>query len=254
MDVIISKILESGFTRTDEPISEGNQVVVHAIAGSGKTRLIKELLDAHNFIRAYTHGPVPSRGISGRSVIKATSQPPQGLPEGTYTILDEYLAGPSEGYHCLLADPFQYAQEPKRAHFIGTHSHRFGRNTAALLTSLGFTCSSARSDVVLHTDYWKFRPTGQAIAFQAEVCANLRANNLEHTNDTEALGKTYKEVAFYHTDWEELKEEDYPDRHKLYICLTRHRSKLTLVSPDHPNYPQVVQQVTPASDAPTTSS
>ena len=54
MNHFINLLLTKGFVRTNEPLE--STLVVHAVAGAGKSTLIRQFLSEHPNARAYTHG------------------------------------------------------------------------------------------------------------------------------------------------------------------------------------------------------
>ncbi|KAB1721163.1 TGBp1 family protein [Klebsiella pneumoniae] len=226
MDIVVGLIVEAGFKRTSVSLDFAKPVVVHAVAGAGKTRLIKEILEKVPEAVAYTFGTPDSATLTGRRV--------QGIKErvakktGQLEIIDEYLAAKEQlvGANFLFADPQQYEQIAQEAHLIKAETHRFGKQTASLLCSLNFTCISQRVDTINIENIWKAKLRGQVIAWEPTVCRLLTNHSQPHAHPQEVIGHTYEEVTIVTSD---LYSAAHP-RHLIYIALTRHRYRLTIAS------------------------
>ena len=90
MDTLISLLTANGYSRTDLPISK--PLVVHAVAGAGKTTLIREFLKLHPSVNAQTLG-TPDKPNLSRKMIRQYSMP----KANHFNILDEYCAQPLKG-------------------------------------------------------------------------------------------------------------------------------------------------------------
>lgn len=227
MEIVLSNILDFGFKRTKLPLTNKQLIVIHAIAGAGKSTLIRRILENVPEAQAYTHGVPDSQTLSGRR-IKAYSERP--ATPGPLDIIDEYLGGSFTGAKVILCDPYQYSETAQEAHFTQNTSKRFGRNTAKLLRSLEFDVESEREDVLLTTDIWQEEIQGTIIAYEEEVQQWVSAHGAICLHPREIRGKTFQETTVICTDLQVCCEEL---RHLLYVALTRHRTKLIIASQGH---------------------
>lgn len=205
----------SAYTRTSQPIS--SPLVVHAVAGSGKTSIVREILHSAPSQVAVTYGTPDPVNLSGHSI---------GLPKPGADIVDEYLAAPDlTGAKLVLADPLQHKREPLRAHFVSRNTKRFGKETCELLQSLGVDIVSELEDTVLFADAYSVDPEGVIIALGQDAVQLLEDHHAEFLRPCQVLGSTYDVVTVL-TD-APLEEQDFTDR---YIACSRHRTKLLVLS------------------------
>nr|QQG34571.1 TGB1 [Phyllanthus potexvirus 1] len=233
MDKLVSRLLEENFVRTVEPISPEKPLVIHGVAGCGKTRLLEQLAETVPDLHVFTTQTSQGQTLSGRRI---TSLPPDFVPvPGNLYFLDEYIGTAGlERFNALFADPLQYNSEPCLAHFVKPVSHRFGKLTAELIsTRLKIPVSSDRSDVLITEDIWRHVNVGQAITLEDDVHQLLSSQGLSHIRAADARGLTFDQVSLYTKSpyFEEV------EQHLAYIGLTRHRYKLYIVCPDHSDYP-----------------
>lgn len=227
MEILLSNILDAGFKRTKLPLTNKELIVVHAVAGAGKSTLIRRILENLPEAQAYTYGAADPQTLSGRRIKSITDRP--AVP-GPLDIIDEYLGGGYEGARVVFCDPYQYQGNALEAHFILNHSRRFGRNTARLLRSLEFDVESDREDVLLTTDIWQEEIQGNIIAYEPEVATWVAAHGAKCLIPEEIRGKTFQEATVVCTDLQLCCQEL---RHLLYVALTRHRTKLIIASQEH---------------------
>nr|ABV56204.1 ORF2 [Apple stem pitting virus] len=222
METVLSLFNEFGFERTVEPLSD--PIVVHAVPGSGKTTLIKQALLRNHNIEAVTFGVTEKANIHG-TYIKKARQGQRG--RGNYSILDEYLSDEySTGFNCLFSDPYQNHGDCLGAHFMGRCSHRFGNQTVQLLRDLGYNIASSKVDMVEKKNIFQLiDPEGVVLCLEKEVEDFLKWHNVEYKLPCQVGGATYDTVAFIHD--KPLENLVGPD---LFVALTRHKSKLVLVS------------------------
>ena len=99
MEHLIALLTANGYTRTDSPLSK--PLVVHAVAGAGKTTLIRDFLRTHSMTNAQTLG-TPDKPNLTRKMIRQYSMP----RANHFNILDEYCAQPLKGsWDAVFADP-----------------------------------------------------------------------------------------------------------------------------------------------------
>lgn len=204
----------SSYNRTSEPTNF--PIVVHAVAGSGKTTIIRNILQAHPTLTAVTFGTPDPINLAGRRIAPPTTPA---------DIVDEYLAGPTQpSAKLLLADPLQHRADPLRAHFTCNRTQRFGRDTCKLLNSLGVDVLSDKEDEVTYADAYIAEPEGTIIALGEDSAQLLSDHSVEFLLPCQALGLTFDVVTVL-TD-APLEEQDFTSR---YIACSRHRKKLLIL-------------------------
>ncbi|QPI34839.1 TGBp1 [Camellia ringspot associated virus 4] len=228
MEILFDKLVCAGFERTKERIRD--HIIVHCVAGAGKSTLIREIVTEFPHIEAYTLGVPDLINLSG-SRIKGISEYSEGKEQNRAIILDEYLER-SVPFKCIgyFADPNQYEAKPERAHFICSTSLRFGSNTAELISSLGFPCKSVKQDIIKFESIFRhnFESEDVIVTFEPEIEKLLTDHKVEFKSYCEIRGSTFDSVCFI-TLGERFTEKD---KYKAYICLTRHRKSLTILTPD----------------------
>lgn len=132
-------LLQSGFERTDEPLPEKGWIC-HAVAGAGKTHLLRTWLKRNHWARVHTtqHPDPPDQ--AGRHITDII--PEEVQQDGLITVLDEY--GQSTwipGYHAYFTDPLQ-AVTVRRAHFTNRYSRRVPKVVTSYLRLLGYDIHS----------------------------------------------------------------------------------------------------------------
>lgn len=227
MEIILSTILDFGFKRTKIPLGERSLIIVHAVAGAGKSTLIRKILEEVPESQAYTHGAPDPQSLSGRR-IKAYSTRPN--TPGPLDIIDEYLGGDYPDAKLIFCDPYQYTTTALEAHFTQNTSKRFGKNTAKLLRALDFNVESDREDIVLTTDIWQEEIQGTLIAYEPEVVNWVTAHGAICFPAEDIRGRTFPETTLVCTNLRNCCEEL---RHLLYVALTRHKTKLVIASQEH---------------------
>nr|UZP17025.1 ORF2 [Blueberry scorch virus]UZP17035.1 ORF2 [Blueberry scorch virus] len=223
MDVLVKYLVKNNFERLSSNLSL--PIVVHSVPGAGKSTLIRELIAADPRFCALTFGKADPPNLSGvciRSAIGITSCP-------EFTLVDEYLEGeiPS-GSFAVFADPLQGGPGlPLRAHFIKKTSHRFGSQTSALLTSLGFEVEASGEDCVEIADIFQRDPEGVVLYHESDIGDLLAAHSVEAHCIKEVRGQTFDSVTF-------VTAESAPilDRALSFQCLTRHRKNLLILCPN----------------------
>nr|QIJ97109.1 Triple gene block protein 1 [papaya mottle-associated virus] len=223
MNVLIDKLSELGYSRTDLPLRD--LIVVNCVPGAGKTSLIRELVRQNQIIEAFTTGPGEEPDISGTAIRKWEGVTDQSR----FTILDEYqnLEEVPKGVQALFGDPSQCNKGlALRPHWFKRESHRFGKNTAELLRKIGYSLESEREDEVQIGDIFKVEPEGQIICCESEVEELLVKHNADFLKLCEVIGKTFDKVTFITScRFEEAVKANH------YVCLSRHKTKLLILCP-----------------------
>nr|QYF50143.1 MAG: putative triple gene block protein 1 [Sichuan alphaflexivirus 1] len=219
----LKNLLESfGFRRTDRPLS--HPLVIHAIAGAGKTTLINKFLAEGRNIEVVTPGKAPDSTLT---YCENTS-----TEELALKVLDEYQAYPHrEAFDVLIGDPLQGGDLPVfEPHYLKEESHRFGVETCKLLKAAGIHAISSKPDTVIVRHYIGAEPEGQLIAVDTEGKKYLESFGLNPKFPLEVLGETFPIVTVLLT----RRIKEYP-RHLVYIAFSRHSSRLIVLSPNAPD-------------------
>nr|QLJ11035.1 TGB1 [Clover yellow mosaic virus] len=228
MNTLTNLLLSEGYTRTTKPLSE--PLIIHAVAGAGKSTLIRKLLAQSDTYRAHTNGPPDPPTPACTSIIPFTSNPPQH----TFNILDEYPIGQSKGYKALFADILQHRNNHQSPHFIKTISHRLGPSTAKLIREtlnipLEGTGEAELKSILPVLGSPLF---GTLTALTPEVAAFINDHGAKFYCPDQVLGLEFPVVTVLST----LPLTSLPDQSATYIALSRHTQELHVRSPDPP-YP-----------------
>nr|QBQ82431.1 TGB1 [Lily virus X] len=202
--------------RTHVPLSI--PIVVHTVAGHGKTTLVRQILAQKPDVIARTYGRPDPPHLTGVGILG---------PEGDAHIVDEYPAGDLSKHPSailILADPLQHRRPSRPAHYISEETARFGTETCKLLSTLSIHCTSTHSDQVQEHDIFSFEPEGVIISLGQEATDLLRAHKAEFLLPCQTLGETFDTVTLV-TD-RPLQEQDPID---AYIAVTRHRKVLHIL-------------------------
>uniref|UniRef100_A0AAU6MW33 Triple gene block 1 n=1 Tax=Saffron betaflexivirus 1 TaxID=3119434 RepID=A0AAU6MW33_9VIRU len=220
MNKILSRLEALGYRRTKLDISK--PIIIHSVAGSGKTTLIEKISKEISSVSAYTTATA-RKDLSGTLIEKF----PCKLADCQIKILDEYpLAEKSDfcKFDLLFCDPYQYSSNTEQAHYILEDSFRIGRETSAFLRKIGFSIQSTKEDIFKEENIYRGEPEGVVICNSSEVSKLLERHSLEFKFYCEVIGEEFDTVTFV---TEKSLEEigDYKD----YICLTRHSRKLKIL-------------------------
>nr|WAB21283.1 triple gene block protein 2 [Banmivirus BanMMV] len=211
-------IKNSGFVATDNPITD--RIVIHGVAGSGKSTLTRELIKDSNFnvVNALSDEKFNLIGQYIKKELIAF--------EDKINILDEYLSvDHHEGFQVLLADPFQYTQKPYLANFIKKQSHRFKRELVPILSELGIEVEAEEAGLgITRGSAYDIEPKGQVICIEEEVAKYVSEHGLNVCYPRCVQGQEFEVVTLYHKrNLQELNRSD------LYIALTRVKKELRLL-------------------------
>nr|BDX36216.1 triple gene block protein 1 [Plantago asiatica mosaic virus]BDX36221.1 triple gene block protein 1 [Plantago asiatica mosaic virus] len=230
MDIVISALTANNFQRTNIPISK--PLVVHAVAGAGKTTLIQNLLPEHPNLSAQTAGSPQAPNLTGAFIRKLT------CPESNkINLLDEYAAlQPLKGsWDVVLADPLQHPGLALRPHFVKSVSHRLCPETTKLISKLICPCTSSRSEAsqIEFSGLFDGPLRGTIIALDQVAHDLLTAHGAPFLCPSAALGLEFDTVTVVASQ----PLEAIQDKVGLYISLSRHRQQLYVRSPPpHPTY------------------
>nr|WAB21408.1 triple gene block protein 2 [Banmivirus BanMMV] len=207
-----------GFVATNNPITD--KIVIHGVAGCGKSTLTKELIKDSNFnvVNALSDEKFD---LTGRYIRR---EPIASVDK--INVLDEYLSVDNhEGFQVLLADPFQYNQKPYLANYINRKSHRFKKELVPILSELGIEVEVEEGGLnIIRGSAYDIEPKGKVICIEEEVARYVSEHGLDILYPRCVQGQEFEVVTFYHR--EELKELCRSD---LYIALTRVKKELRLL-------------------------
>lgn len=224
MDLLVDLLNKYSFTRVNSKLSA--PVVVHCVPGAGKTSLIRELIKLDSRFVAYTAGLEDEPHLSGRWIRKFNGV----VDDNKFVILDEYtlLTDLPSGLFAIFGDPIQSCTGVvQSADFVCNISRRFGKSTALFLRELGFDVVAEGADQVEVANIYKVDPIEQVVYFEQEVGCLLRLHQVDCKHYTEIVGQTFEKVTFVSGE-----SNLRANRVEAYQCMTRHRSKLLILTPD----------------------
>nr|ASJ27556.1 TGB1 [Asian prunus virus 1] len=225
MEFVYDKLIAAGYIRTILQIDF--PLIVHCVAGAGKSTLIREIIESDSRFEAFTYGvpdPVNLSGIRIRGAEELVN-----ARSDSFKIIDEYIGQHRpEGTAVCFADPNQFPYSSPNAHFTCYQSKRFGDQTCAFLGKLDCAAFSYKSDQIIFETVFEGSIEGQIVCYEEEVFDLLDRHRADYKRDCQIRGSTFDVVTFI-TASETFKPED---RYKVYLCLTRHRSVLRILSPE----------------------
>ncbi|UXX34104.1 triple gene block protein 1 [Pseudostellaria heterophylla carlavirus 2] len=227
MDVLIKRLLDSGFER--HVVESRGYLIVSCVPGAGKSTFIRDLIASDSRFVACTFGKPDKISNAGNRILDVRAVEDYN---GAYLICDEFQEGDWKALKacCFFGDLEQsfLDQGNIKPNFTLTKTLRFGSSTCTLLQSFGFKITSEKQDEVLinSPENAIIHPNIIAIGTQAEKL--LCYYRLEFKRPGEVRGCTFDKVTLltdYNTITEELRSE-------FYVALTRHRACLEIVCPD----------------------
>nr|QVD99726.1 triple gene block protein 2 [Banmivirus BanMMV] len=211
-------IEQSGFLATGNSIAD--KIVIHGVAGCGKSALTQELIKDNNF---NVVNPLSKEefDISGRYISRELI-----TLDNKINVLDEYLSVDChQGFQVLLADPFQYKKIPYQANYIKNLSHRFKRELIPILLEIGVEVEAESEGLkLLRGSAYEFEPKGTIISTEEDVIEYVSRHGLEIHHSSCVQGQEFEAVTVYHS-----KEIRDLERSEVYIALTRVREELRLL-------------------------
>ena len=224
MDSFVNLLTELGFVRTNTPLSR--PLVVHAVAGAGKSSLIRRHLESNPNAVAQTWSRPDHPNLLQRYI-----RPYVGATPGAFNILDEYPAQPLQGdWDVVIADPLQYGKYTIPPHYVKSITHRFGKATTSFLQEQGFLVHPADDcveDSCTTAGIFDGPLQGHIIAVDHAAKSLVEAHGVQATCPKSDLGLQYDVVTAVST----RPLSEIPDRHNLYIALTRHKIHLHVLTP-----------------------
>nr|WAB21273.1 triple gene block protein 2 [Banmivirus BanMMV] len=211
-------IERSGFEATNHEIS--NVIVIHGVAGCGKSTLTKELAKDKNF---NVINPLSNEefNLEGQCIKKELNTFCNKI-----NVLDEYLSVDCQsGFQVLLADPFQYEKVPLLANYVKKLSHRFKRELLPILLEIGIEVEAESEGLTItRGSAYEIEPKGKVITTEEQVAKYVLSHGLDVCYPNCVQGQEFEIVTFYHCkDLRELK------RSELYVALTRVKEELLIL-------------------------
>ncbi|CAC87087.1 triple gene block protein 1 [Asparagus virus 3] len=207
-----------GFTRSRRPFSL--PLVVHGVAGSGKTYLLRKVSSHFPHLVHCSFAPQIIDSNSGRKQAPVTSEPTD--------LLDEYLGGPNPLVRLLkVCDPLQYdCPEPEVPHYVSLTTRRFCPLTTTLLNSL-FGCDivslvDRNCHIQIHDPYTD-DPIGTVVSLSPDIGALLLRHGCATTPIADLWDVNLSVVSCY---LHSLEEALTHYRAPLFLTLTRHTAEL----------------------------
>lgn len=201
-------------------------IVVHGIAGTGKTTLLRTLFSAYPSLVIGSPRPCYLDKANKISQVCLSC-----FPNTLCDIVDEYhlLESFPEPKLAIFGDPCQctYIERLRIPNYTSFRTHRFGKSTAALLNKLfdlNIESVKAQDDTVEYFDPFAVDPSEHISASEKEVLEFV-GDQVETTSSEELAGLEFSEVTFYCTTLAGAVQENPA---KTFISLTRHTSKLTI--------------------------
>lgn len=211
-------IEEFGFVSTGVAISD--RIVIHGVAGCGKSTLTKELLKDNSF---NVVNPLSKEefDITGHCIKKDLV-----TFESKINVLDEYLSvNCYQGFQVLLADPFQYKKIPLQANYIKRKSHRLSKELVPILQGIGVQIEAEKEGLtIVKGSAYEFEPKGIIVSTESEVIEYVQKHGIEIHQPHCVQGQEFDIVTVYHN--QELKSLE---RSELYVALTRVKNELRLL-------------------------
>ncbi|QIL68841.1 triple gene block protein 1 [Papaya virus X] len=226
MEKLIEILTADGYSRTDLPISK--PLVIHAVAGAGKTETIRRFLKVWPATNAQTLGTPDKPNIS-RKMIRAFTGPKANM----FNILDEYCAVPLKGsWDAVFADPLQHPDHALDPHFTKSVSHRVGPETCDILSDIGIEVTSVgESQTVSRTGVFDGELHGVLIALDLEIERLVRNHGLPVLCPRSTIGLQFPKV----TVLSSIPLTHIEDVTSVYIALTRHTKELHVRAPPDPD-------------------
>lgn len=225
MDKVVSILLSLNFKRIFVDNSS-DCLIVHAVPGAGKTFAIQEILRRVRGAICLSLGPPFTTSLEALPFYRVG----EPLPDCKVLIIDEYQLGFNAELKpkVCFGDPCQFNIQSLRPNFIKDTTERFGQSTCSFLNSLGFSISSSKVDTFSIGKIFEADLCGSVLCFEKEVEDLLKSHNCEYFTPETCLGKTFESCTaiFGHTKLLPCV------RHLAFVCLTRHKSSLLLLTPD----------------------
>nr|WLS55767.1 triple gene block protein 1 [Blackberry calico virus] len=219
-------LLAAGFTRTNTPLTF--PLVVHGVPGSGKSRLVRSLIQQVDAV-ARTCGAPYGASLTTPGVLQIHEPVPDTCSQ---RILDEYqLATPEEclPFNVLVGDPFQGTLR-KTPHYVKEQSHRVPSPIAQHLRQEGFQITSSKPGCLIVSGPYHTALSGELLKVTLFLHLGQVSKRLTHSHGicskhpTEVQGLEFKTVAFVYHSSEKTRASDF------FVGCTRATDTLILIS------------------------
>lgn len=230
MDVFCKVLIECGFSRLE---GSGNKCkVVLGVPGCGKSSCIRRLINLDSRFIAATFGSPDPLNVTGRR-IRAVSELAVLDCAGKFLLLDEFQQGDFEELKpfALFGDVCQFFDSTRAypvADWCKTVSHRVNKSTCDYLQRFGFEITSSVQGELTFGGLYEKELQGTVITYCTKVSDLLGAHRVEHYTLENCRGSEFAEVSLCLSDSEIHKE----DLAKFYVCATRSRGSLLILTPD----------------------
>nr|QED43786.1 TGB1 [Garlic latent virus] len=230
MDVFCKVLIECGFSRLEG--SSNKCKIVLGVPGCGKSSCIRKLINLDSRFIAATFGTPDLLNVTGRRIRAVTELSTTDL-NGKLLLLDEFQQGDCEELKpfALFGDVCQFFDSTKPypvADWCKTVSHRVNKFTCDFLRNFGFEITSEVSGNLEFGGLYEKELQGAVITYCTQVSALLKAHRVEHYTIANCRGSEFAEVTLCLSDHVVPKE----DLAKFYVCATRSRGNLLILTPD----------------------
>lgn len=223
MNKVIEYLLEFGFSRTINPISR--PVVIHSVAGAGKSTLIRKIISEVPNSQAFTLALEDNPNLSGNRIRKLGIGE---IDEGKINILDEYLLQEVDlsKFDFVFADPCQITKgQPLPAHYIKDKTERVPAQICEFLSEHGLhSIKGEKSGSLSVSEFFGPIPTGQILCYQKEVFDYLQSYSIRAKFPCEVQGKEFETVTLFITGDPKIEAKCL----EFYCCATRATSTLNI--------------------------
>nr|QCY49493.1 triple gene block 1 protein [Shallot latent virus]QCY49514.1 triple gene block 1 protein [Shallot latent virus] len=230
MDVFCKVLIECGFSRLE---GSGNKCkVVLGVPGCGKSSCIRRLINLDSRFIAATFGFPDPLNVTGRR-IRAVSELAVLDCAGKFLLLDEFQQGDFEDLKpfALFGDVCQFFDSTRAypvADWCKTVSHRVNKLTCDYLQGFGFEITSSERGELFFGGLYEKELQGTVITYCTQVSSLLEAHRVEHYTLENCRGSEFSEVSLCLSD-SVIHREDLA---KFYVCATRSRGNLLILTPD----------------------
>nr|QED43642.1 TGB1 [Garlic latent virus] len=230
MDVFCKVLIEFGFSRLEG--SSNKCKVVLGVPGCGKSSCIRKLINLDSRFIAATFGAPDPLNVTGRR-IRAVSELVSFDYTGKFLLLDEFQQGNYEELNpfALFGDVCQFFDSTRPcpvSDWCKTVSHRVNEKTCDFLRTFGFEITSRVQGSLTFGGLYEEELQGVVITYCTKVSALLRAHQVEHHTLASCRGSEYPNVSLCLSDSVVHRE----DLAKFYVCATRSRGDLLVLTPD----------------------
>lgn len=230
MDVFSKELNKCGFRRLE---GSGNKCkVVLGVPGCGKSSCIRNIINLDSRFIAATFGAPDPLNVTGRRIC-SIAELSRIDRTNKLLIIDEFQRGEFEEFEpfALFGDVCQFYDYTKGypiADWSKTESHRVNRETCDFLRAFGFEINSRVPGSLTFGGLYDEELQGTVITYCAQVSKLLEAHSVEHLTTDSCRGAEFNSVSLCLSDSTIHKE----DLSKFYVCATRSRGNLLILTPD----------------------